>query len=214
MKESDCSALANFGTGSQISMVGRLPGGADGDIEQRPYLNGSFLVSGSALCGGRAYALLERFFAAYAGRLGVDEPQYTLLNRLAAEGVDRPLDVRATFCGRRSDPLLRGEIRGIGEDNFTPEGLAAGVLYGMAEELHAMFAAMTPQRPVTTLAASGNAVRLNPALRQVLARVFGMAVKIPVHTEEAAHGAAMYASLAAGLVRQDELGDFITYLEE
>ena len=60
-----------------------------------------------------------------------------------------------------------------------------------------MFARM-PHHHVDRLAASGNAVRKNPALVRALERVFGCRVCIPVHQEEAAFGAALFAAAAAG----------------
>ena len=56
IREQKCSALANFGTGSQISLVtDEIEGKAiGGEIEVRPYVDGRYLLCGSALCGGRA----------------------------------------------------------------------------------------------------------------------------------------------------------------
>ena len=31
-------------------------------IEARPFLHGDYLLAGASLCGGKAYALLEKFF--------------------------------------------------------------------------------------------------------------------------------------------------------
>ena len=56
------SALVNIGTGSQISAVGEIGTLGDG-IEYRPFINGEYLICGSALCGGSAYALVEKFFS-------------------------------------------------------------------------------------------------------------------------------------------------------
>ena len=194
------AALANFGTGSQISLLTDSPEAVtcDPDIEVRPFLEGSFMVSGSALCGGRAYAVVERFFSRYAAACGLpDKRQYETMNRLAADGLKNGtiLPVRTTFCGTRSDPTLRGSVTGLTEDNFTPEGFIAGTVMGMAEELYGMFGRM-PRERVSTLVVSGNAARLNPALPVALERVFGMAVSIPDHREEAAVGAALFAHIA------------------
>ena len=72
--------LVNFGTGGQVSLLttrySELPG-----IETRPFLPGLYLMAGSSLCGGRAYAILERFFRSYAAAAGAPEkPQYALMN--------------------------------------------------------------------------------------------------------------------------------------
>lgn len=198
----ETTALANFGTGSQISLLtDKLPETCDrGEFEVRPFLPGSWLVCGSALCGGRAYALLERFFRCFAVACGAaDEEQYAILNTLAEEGLarnDLP-SVVTTFCGTRSDPGACGSVSGLNEENFTPAAFAAGTLLGMARELRQMLENM-PGGNVTALAASGNAVRKKPALKKALEMVFGMPVLIPAHQEEAAFGAALFAGAAAG----------------
>lgn len=212
------SVLANFGSGSQISMATSLMTDISGSLELRPYVAGAQLFCGSALCGGRAYAMLERFFGAFMSASGMGGSHYETLNRLAMENLDRPLHVRTTFCGTRDEPSMRGLIDGIGEDSFTPGALAAGILRGMAEELHGMLFEMDKRRPETTpidrLVASGNAVRKNPALRETLTRVFGMKPAIPCHTEEAAFGAALYAAKCAGLADDAALRECIRYEQE
>ena len=215
------TALANFGTGSQISVICSAEDAEKAgettettemtETEVRPFLTGgSVLVSGAALCGGRAYAAAERFFRAYAEECGLEgDEQYAVMNRLAMRGMDTVrerkaagkdpgggLHVDTRFCGTRTDASLRGSITGIGEDTFTPELLLAGILSGMAEELYGMFCRM-PADGVRALAASGNAVRKNEALRRALGTVFGMEPMLPAHTEEAAWGAAMFAARTA-----------------
>jgi len=61
---------------------------------------------------------------------------------------------------------------------------------------------------VKTMTASGNAVRKNPVLRQILAETFGLPLQIPAHTEEAAFGAALFAARGAGA---DDLRHCIKY---
>lgn len=208
-------ALANFGTGSQISVMNRDTAGfhADASMEIRPFTANSWLISGSALCGGRAYALLERFFRQYVTACGMTSgEQYEVMNALAQKGIENGnyLHVHTTFCGTRNDPSLRGSIGGISEDLLTPEALIAGTLWGMASELHGMFRKM-PHGPVKTLVISGNAVRKNPALRQMLKEVFAMDVCMPVHKEEAAFGAAMFAAMGSGCAGRDALAACIRY---
>ena len=210
------TVLINFGTGSQITLLydGEAPFDPTPEIEVRPYLCGESLISGSALCGGRAYALLESFFRAYSVACGLpDTEQYEVMNRLASQAIeeDTRLSVQTTFCGIRSDHTIRGAITGIGEDSLTPGALIAGTLYGMAEELYNMFRQMPTER-IQRVVVSGNAVRKNPALRQVLTRVFGMEIAIPVHREEAAYGSALFAYQATE--PNAELQKFYTYTNE
>ena len=115
------SILVNMGTGGQISVVTdrmiRIPG-----IETRPFLDGTYLLAGSSLCGGRAYAVLEKFFRLYAEAAGMeDRAQYDIMDKIlrTAQGEDK-LQVRTTFQGTRTDPGLLGSIEGIREENFTP----------------------------------------------------------------------------------------------
>ena len=195
------AALVNFGTGSQISrMVKSLPESwQDDQVEIRPYLDGAYLLCGSALCGGRAYALVERFFRRFLEAWGEDTDScYAVLNKLAQKGLtqaDGPR-VETTFCGTRWDPEKRGGIYDLSEENFTPEALAAGTLMGMARELQQLLERM-PGMPVKSLAASGNAVRKNPALLQAVNRTFGVETGVPACAEEAAFGAACFGKVAA-----------------
>ena len=206
--DSRSTVLANFGTGGQVSLLTDSPSSVvcDPDVEVRPFLERTYLVSGSALCGGRAYAIVERFFRRYAIACGLpDKRQYETMNRLAAEGLQNGtvLPVRTTFCGTRSSPDLRGEIAELSEDNFTPEGLLAGTVVGMAEELYGLFCRM-PRQGITRLMASGNAAGLNPALPVALEKVFGMRVSVPEHREEAAVGAARFAHMTQTISNDQE----------
>ena len=147
--------------------------------------------------------MLEKFFRAFVVAAGhEDKEQYTVLNRLAGEGMaaigtEGQLQVRTTFCGTRDHPDDTGAILGIREELFTPSALTAGVLCGMAQELFAMYETM-PHEHITQLIASGNAIRRNPVLRHALSEVFGMQVLVPAEQEEAAFGAAMFAAVGAG----------------
>ena len=203
VRDPDSMVLANFGTGSQISLTVQpgAPVRTSRSAELRPFLENRMLASGSALYGGAAYALLEHFFGRYAAEAGwPGTEQYEVMNRLALEAAQagRFLHVRTTFGGTRDDPALRGMISDIGAEDFTPGALAAGVLRGMAEELYSLYERF-PHDSVRTLVLSGNAARKNPALPKIAQMVFGLPALIPVCREEAALGAALFAADAAGL---------------
>lgn len=215
VRNPECEALANFGTGSQISVMNCDPTGLQTNVamEIRPFMEKSWLMSGSALCGGRAYALLERFFRQYVTACGIAaEEQYEVMNVLAEKGLEsgRYLHVHTTFCGTRNDPTLRGNVDGISEELFTPEAFIAGTLWGMAAELHEMFLKM-PHDHVNTLVISGNAVRKNPALRRMLKEVFEMDVCMPCHKEEAAFGAAIFSAMGSRCADRKSLASCIRY---
>ena len=189
-------ALVNMGTGGQISLMSDSVFEAPG-IETRPFIEDKYLLVGSSLCGGRAYAVLEHFFREYAREAGLgDQEQYSLLNRLAA-GRDQTdgLEVRTTFRGTRTNPNLLGRITGITESNFTPSHLARGVMEGMAKELYDHYQAIQEGTGITVkeLIASGNGLRKNEALREVFSRKFDAPLQLAKYEEEAACGAAISA---------------------
>ncbi len=185
--------LLNFGTGSQISVAVSQRVQPVSGLELRPYLFDDYLLCGAALCGGKAYALLEKFFSAYTKELIPEAAsQYEVMNAMAERdyGKKEPLAVSTLFCGTRSDPKQRGTISGISENNFTPSQLVLGVLYGMAHELKEFYDQM--EVSVDHLIASGGAVQKNPILCNVLADIFGMRVSLSQEDEESAVGAALY----------------------
>ncbi|MBQ8536720.1 MAG: hypothetical protein IJ461_04875 [Clostridia bacterium] len=189
--------LINVGTGSQVSILSDQIVAGPG-LETRPYVDETYLVVGSALCGGRAYAVLKDFFARVLsyGQPVDDEQVYALMARMA-QGLERSsLRVDPRFCGTRGDESLRGSIREISCENFTPEELTWGLMEGMAKELHDLYRLMGTER--RGIIASGNGIRRNPALQRAVERVFSAPLRIPAHTEEAACGAALYALVAAG----------------
>ena len=189
--------LVNIGTGSQVSLCAdqRVLSEA---FDTRPFIAGKYLLVASPLCGGRSYALLERFLRSCAALAGCDDtqPLYETMNRLAMNEPTDPLTVDTRFCGTRRDPDLRASITRIGEDNFDAAHLICGVLHGMARELHDDYAAMKaalPERSDLLLTASGNGVRRNPALQKILAQTFDLPLTLSPYDEEAARGAALFA---------------------
>ncbi len=196
--ESD--VLVNIGTGSQVSVITSALT-ADGNIELRPLYSDKNLLVGAPLCGGRSFALLHRFFKECASLLGGDtENVYKMMDTVAeADLSERPICVDTRFCGTRRDPSLRGSISAISEENFTPQNLTRGFLWGMAEELYSLYSEMCKLsgQGAVRMVASGNAVRKSLALREYLKERFGMSLDIPAHKEEAAFGAALFGAVAA-----------------
>lgn len=196
--------LVNMGTGGQVSVYTEEYFSVDG-IETRPFLKGSYILAGSSLCGGRAYALLERFFRQYAEALGIkDTEHYEIMEGLLRSGNvngDR-LRVDTRFAGTREKPALRGAIENIGTDNFTPAALIQGVLEGMAEELYEMYVSIenTIHIPKIKIIASGNGIRKNVFLQEIVSRRFARELYLAEQKEEAACGAAK-----AGLMAVKEL---------
>ena len=51
----------------------------------------------------------------------------------------------------------------------------------------------------TVLVGSGNGLRKSPVWRRITEEMFGMKMSVPVHKEEAAYGAAIFALAACGI---------------
>ena len=199
------TVLLNIGTGSQVSLGTDRLIDCDGAIELRPCGEEGYILAGSGLCGGRAYAMLEQFYREAAG---ATEPCYDRMLEQAAAfvdryGIDAAWRVRTTFSGTRADPGLRGGIEGIGVDNFRPGALTAGLLAGILEELHGFYREMVrlTGRAASAMVGSGNGLRRNPLMRRLAEGLFGLSLQIPAHMEEAAYGAALCALAASGRVR-------------
>lgn len=193
------TVLLNVGTGGQISVLSEQYFEKPG-IEARPLTKGKYILVGSSLCGGRAYAILEKFFrACVVAAGGKDGPQYEMMARLASGAPSEdPMEVRTTFHGTRTQPKLRGAIRNLSEDNFTPEGLVQGVLTGMAKELYDLFYLIHEGTGMEAgrIVASGNGVRKNAALQRAFEEMFGAKLELARYEEEAACGAAICSSSA------------------
>jgi sedoheptulokinase len=213
VQDSARTAVVSVGTSSQISLFieswREIPG-----MDVRPLPFGGCLGVGAGLCGGRAYALLRDFFRSTVRLVtGRDaEIPWELLNA-AGEASDRAapdssgspahLVVDTRFAGTRVSPEVRGSVTNIGLSNLTPGELVRGVREGIVSELadfYALFSAAERAR-VSSLVGSGNAVRLNPALRRSFEARFGMRLNVPRHREETSFGAALVAGIASGVLK-------------
>jgi sugar (pentulose or hexulose) kinase len=198
------SVLVNIGTGGQISAFVEEPmRGLNLDL--RPFLQNGFLVVGAGLCGGRSYRALREFMR----RVGEDVfglaemPQlYDRLTELAEHvppGADG-LRCEPIFAGTRREPGRRARWEGMSEASFTPGHMARALLEGLAEQFELLYQEMLDAGVERrgTLVGSGNGIRRNRLLREILAQRFGLPLHIARHTEEAAVGAALTAAVAVG----------------
>ena len=196
--------LVNMGTGGQISVLSSQYFSGDG-IEARPFLNRKYLLVGASLCGGKAYALLEQFFRKLVKEAtGQEQPLYKVMEKMARTGRDqnsertesRKIKVETTFDGTRVNPEKSGSITQISE-NFTPEDFCYGVLKGMSTELYQMY--MTIQKgigiKIRRMIGSGNGLRKNPVLCEIIEDMFKAELVLAECEEEAATGAAMSSSM-------------------
>lgn len=192
--------LVNVGTGSQFSVYSDRYITCEG-LETRPFPGGGYLLVGASLCGGRAFALLERFFAMTGDMLGLTDcgTCYGAMDKLLEQG--RPDDlptVSPLFQGTRQDPTLRGSISGLTTENFTPLHLIWAMMEGMTDELYGMYESCVSAGVVSgeyRLIGSGNGLRKNPRLRECFAERFGRGLVMSDQTEEAATGAAYFAEM-------------------
>ncbi len=198
------SILVNVGTGSQIScVVTSLP--EKTEAECRPLIDGHWLIVGSSLCGGRAYAVLERFLRETAVLITGREVKnaYPVMDRLMAEFIpsEKPLIIDTAFSGTRREPTKRGSIGNIGINNLTAANLCDGVMNGMVKELFDLYTEMCPllSNVPKRLIGSGNGLRFNKPLAERFSHTFGLPLKVPKTKEEAAFGAALFAAVAAGV---------------
>ncbi len=194
--------LVNVGTGSQISFATKGDIAPSG-LEIRPCVGESKIMVGSSLCGGRAFALLEKFFRETAELVTGEKcaSAYKGIDAFLEKTVEvaNPVQFSTLFCGTRENPEERASIENLGIDNFTPGHLIYGVMNGMADELSEMYKSgisVCSERP-RKLIASGNGIRKNMSLQRIVSEKFGMELKIPKHKEEAAYGSAIFSLTSA-----------------
>ncbi len=214
VSENEDSILVNIGTGSQVSAVSDYRELSD-EVELRPFIDGKYLMCGSALCGGFAYSMVEQFFRSYAVSAGLaDEPQYKIINQLAHdayESGEKGLDVDVSFFGTRNNPDKRGAVNNIDRQNFNPSALVLGVLRGMCNELYDLYESFGEMK--SHIVASGGAVKKNIVLQNLLSERFGMSVSLNNVDEEAATGVALFSAYAIGKVKyQDGFSEYINYV--
>jgi sedoheptulokinase len=234
------SVLVNIGTGGQTSVYVPRPLFVEG-LDLRPFLQGGFLLVGAGLAGGRSYRILrdfirevgETFFDCRGAPMCAPNPPgadtrvrpyngqlpdlYDRLTALAAQappGADG-LTCEPIFAGTRHDPARRAIWRGMSEANFRPGHMARALLEGLAEQYRLLYARMLESgaRARQRLIGSGNGIRKNALLRDILAATLDLPLQTPTHTEEAAVGAALTAAVAVGEFDRIEAAgrEFILY---
>ncbi len=197
--------LVNVGTGAQVARY------ADGlviapPIETRPFPRGGCLLVEAGLSGGKAYALLQRFFRQVGADVlqhPTDASLYAAMNALAEAAPPGADGLRCDpcFAGTRHDPDRRGVWSGMSEANFTPGHMARALIEGQARSLHEAAQRVEAAAGASSdvLVGSGNGIRENPLFAGVLSREFGLPITLPAHREEAAYGAALMAGVGVGV---------------
>lgn len=201
--------LLNVGTGSQISYLNSEPVIGEG-VESRPYDGKRYLIVGAALCGGRAFSMLERFFASVVEMATGEKcaSLYKQIDKMLETKTQTDLVADSRFCGTRANPEIRGGFSNMSQDNFTAGDMAVAMLYAIAGELRNMYAGDKTEQIVC----SGNGIRKNMALQKVVSEMFEAEIKIPLYEEEAAYGAALTSLVAIGNAANiDEAQKLIKY---
>jgi sedoheptulokinase len=203
------SLLINIGTGGQIvwkmsdfarvqGMDTRyLPSGVSGQPQ--------FMLVGAGLCGGDAYAWINRTVRSWLTSFGIERSEDEVWQVLAAQ-LEQPRDnleltCEPYFSGTRPEPDRRAVFAGVDQTNFTPANIALAILQGIARTMHDVYqhADNTAPSPVRSITMSGNGSRRNPLLVKAVAEQFGVPVAVSPCSEEAATGTAMLAGVATGV---------------
>lgn len=204
VKDLSNTVLINIGTGSQVSFGTERYVDASGSIELRPCTNKQFLMAGSGLCGGRAYAMLERFYREISGKEQMED-MYQKMEQQAREfmdiyGKEASWKIKTTFSGTRSNPGERGVISSVSVENFYPGAMTLGMMQGILMELKEMYDEMCriTGTKAANLVGSGNGLRRNSLMCELAEDIFRMHMQIPACSEEAAYGAALQALVSSG----------------
>ncbi len=200
----DMSMLINVGTSAQISFLCHQPFESE-DLECRPHIDGTYLLSGAPLCGGRSYQILRDFFAKSLDLFGAQQPEnlYVMMDEAAQKAYEEEtkgekLKVDTRFSGSRRLPHIRGSIQNLGVETFTPGHFCLGVLQGICDELYSYYTQMPKEaEKETKISAGGNAARHMPLLRKLLSETFQKEVVLSESKEQAAFGMAMLAMCCA-----------------
>lgn len=197
------SIHVTVGTSSQLSVYSdtyiEVP-----SLETRPLPGGGYILVGAALCGGCAFSMLKSFFQDLvrmcSGTGMSDTELYAIMSSVPyKKEASEDIRVDTLFDGTRSHPELRGRITNISRYNWTPENLVLGFLRGMSRELFDFYRLLPSsiRAGKDLLIGSGNGIRKNPLLREILEEYFRVPLRVSKCQEEAALGACLCGMLGA-----------------
>ena len=190
----------NIGTGSQISIIIDNFVRLSGNFELRPYLNRKYILVGASLNGGTVYSVLKDFFESCGLRFGRIKRNdiFEIMNRLAS-GVPygcNGLVCSPYFFGERGREELKASFTGLDANNFTVSHVSRSMLEGMVRILHEFYGKMRRKRKYVV--GSGNGIRRNQVLQEIIEQIFDMDLKLSPYEEEAAYGASLLAARVIG----------------
>lgn len=203
------------GTSSQISVYSEdyvnVP-----LLDTRPLPGGGYILVGAALCGGCSFSLLKKFFSEtiklYTGEEMDDTDLYKIMVSVPYKEVQEDdIRVETLFGGTRSHPEKRGKIMNISCLNWHPENLIRGFLEGMSQELYDFYQLLpnSVRERKTILVGSGNGIKRNPLLCQILEERFKCHLQVSACREEAALGACI-----CGMVGNGYINNFTDFFNE
>lgn len=202
------------GTSSQISVYSddyvNVP-----LLDTRPLPGGGYILVGAALCGGCSFSLLKKFFSEtiklYTGEEMDDTDLYKIMVSVPYKEVQEDdIRVETLFGGTRSHPEKRGKIMNISCLNWHPENLIRGFLEGMSQELYDFYQLLpnSIRERKTILVGSGNGIKRNPLLCQILEERFKCHLQVSACREEAALGACI-----CGMVGNGYINNFVRFIK-
>lgn len=203
------------GTSSQISVYSddyvNVP-----LLDTRPLPGGGYILVGAALCGGCSFSLLKKFFSEtiklYTGEEMDDTDLYKIMVSVPYKEVQEDdIRVETLFGGTRSHPEKRGKIMNISCLNWHPENLIRGFLEGLSQELYDFYQLLpnSIRERKTILVGSGNGIKRNPLLCQILEERFKCHLQVSACREEAALGACI-----CGMVGNGYINNFTDFFNE
>jgi sedoheptulokinase len=188
------SVHITIGTSSQISVYSDKYTSVP-SLDTRPFPGGGYILVGAALCGGQSFSILKNFFEATLKFFGTNTSEnpdiYGRMTVVPFNNSGELPVVETLFKGTRSEPWRKGSIFNISTDNLTPENLILGFLKGISLELHNFLRAIPEEirKDKTVWIGTGNGIRKNPLLINILEEQFNCRMIRARHTEEAALGA-------------------------
>lgn len=185
-------------------------------LDTRPLPGGGYILVGAALCGGCSFSLLKKFFSEtiklYTGEEMDDTDLYKIMVSVPYKEVQEDdIRVETLFGGTRSHPEKRGKIMNISCLNWHPENLIRGFLEGMSQELYDFYQLLpnSVRERKTILVGSGNGIKRNPLLCQILEERFKCHLQVSACREEAALGACI-----CGMVGNGYINNFTDFFNE
>lgn len=185
-------------------------------LDTRPLPGGGYILVGAALCGGCSFSLLKKFFSEtiklYTGEEMDDTDLYKIMVSVPYKEVQEDdIRVETLFGGTRSHPEKRGKIMNISCLNWHPENLIRGFLEGMSQELYDFYQLLpnSIRERKTILVGSGNGIKRNPLLCQILEERFKCHLQVSACREEAALGACI-----CGMVGNGYINNFTDFFNE